>query len=160
MSSPKKQGFVPDSEPMMVVNDLCKIFCGEMRAVFDEAGIPSGYRQLLRELNREDGLTQSELCDRTRLSAPTVSLTLRKMEADGYVMRRTDMRDGRAVRVFLTENGERAHAATVSRIREIDAAICDGFGADEKAELLRLLLRGRDNLENKLHANRKDQIAK
>ena len=93
-----------------------------------------------------DCANQLELVRLTRLKAPTVSVLLRRMEAEGYVKRETDANDRRAVRVFLTEKGRDFDKEHLSRISNNDQLAMRGISAEEEALLVNLLIRVRDNL--------------
>lgn len=136
----------PDSEPMMLVNDLSKIFRNEMHEAAESSGVPAGYRSLLHALRKTDGCSQLELCRATRLKAPTVSITLRKMERDGYVTREEDEKDARAMKVHITEKGLAAEDHNLQKLEEIDTIVSGCLSPEEKKQLLELLIRVRKTL--------------
>ena len=81
----------------------------------------------------------SELNRRVLLSQPALSRMVDRMVERGFVRREADERDGRGVRLSLTEAGRaqqkstgRRHALNVSR------AMNDTFDAEEMRELMRL----------------------
>ena len=83
-----------------------------LRAAADEAmsrhGVRIGQNLVLEVLWASDGLTPGELAGRMRVTTPTIVNTARRMEAAGLLTRRRDPRDGRLVRLYLTD---RARAA-------------------------------------------------
>jgi DNA-binding MarR family transcriptional regulator len=94
----------------------------------------------------------SELNRRVLLSQPALSRMVDRMVERGFVHREADERDGRGVRLSLTEAGRaqqrstgRRHALNVSR------AMNDCFEPDEMRELMRLC--------RKLAANREAALA-
>ncbi|MBS1844519.1 MAG: MarR family transcriptional regulator [Actinobacteria bacterium] len=94
----------------------------------------------------------SELNRRVLLSQPALSRMVDRMVERGFVRREADERDGRGVRLSLTEAGQaqqrstgRRHALNVSR------AMNDCFEPDEMRELMRLC--------RKLAANREAALA-
>ena len=93
-----------------------------------------------------------ELNRRVLLSQPALSRMVDRMVERGFVRREADERDGRGVRLSLTEAGRaqqrstgRRHALNVSR------AMNDCFEPDELRELMRLC--------RKLAANREAALA-
>lgn len=136
----------PDSEPMMIVNDIAKIVRAEMRRTAEEAGIPNSYRGILRQLAVADGSSQYDISKATRLKPPTVSITVRKMEASGFVRREIDEADQRVTRVFLTEKGNTFEQRNRDRISKIDELVQSSFTPEERETLMRLLLQMRTNL--------------
>ena len=104
-------------------------------------------RLVLSHLAIRDSVNQLELVKLTRLKAPTVSVLLRRMEAEGYVKRVPDTADGRAMRVLLTEQGRAFDREHLSRISNNDQTAMRGISPEEEAILTDLLTRIRNNLE-------------
>lgn len=135
-----------DSEPMMIVNELSKIFNDETRKTMEELGVPSAYKNILFHLHHANGVSQLELAKRTRLKPPTISLTLKKMEEDGYIIREASKEDLRVYNVFLTVKGANVHVKNKEKIDSIDQSIMKGISEEEKAILIDLLKKMRDNI--------------
>lgn len=130
--------------PLMLINDASRLFRHRMRKFADDAGVPDGYRALLMHLafakcRGEDTITQYELAKHTHLSPPTVSVTLQKMERDGYITRVPDESDMRQMRVALTDKGLDVDLANQQKAREIEAQAAEGMSENDLAELTRLL---------------------
>lgn len=133
--------------PPMLVGEISRLFRARMRR-YDMEGVMSqdSARLLMRELAREDGVSQLHLTTLTHLKAPTVSVTLRRMESEGLVRREQDKMDLRMTRVYLTEQG-RAHTRRVQeRVQAFDAQMMEGFTEAETELLAGLLKRMRDNI--------------
>lgn len=90
---------------IMKLGDISKKFKDYMRTESDKIGLNCAYRPILFHLIMSDGLTQAEIAEKTLLKAPTISLTLQKMEYEGLVERKTDEVDQRQTRVFCTSKG-------------------------------------------------------
>ena len=58
-------------------------------------------------LSSNDGVSQTDLADLLRVSRPTITVMLQKMEAAGMVERRPDELDQRKIRIYLTEDGRK-----------------------------------------------------
>ena len=96
-------------------------------------------RLIMMELAHRDNVTQLELVRATHLKAPTVSVSLQKMEHSGIVMRKRDVEDLRATRVFLTDKGRDMHNHIISKIKEQENEAESALTEEEK-ETLKLLL--------------------
>lgn len=114
----------------------------------EEGGVMSQNtaRLIVAHLAARDNVHQLELVKLTRLKAPTVSVLLRRLEAEGYVVRTPDPADRRAVRVSLGERGREFDRLHLSHISGNDQAAMAGFTAEEQAMLESMLARVRDNL--------------
>ena len=112
-----------------------------------ESGLYAGQDGVILALAEQDGLTAGQLAAQLGVKAPTMTRTIGRMEAQGFVERRDDGDDGRLTKVFLTDQGR----ATVDQIgRSIagcgQAAVQD-FSDKEIRSLLRLLKAMDDNLQ-------------
>ena len=132
--------------PMMQIIHLSKLFRDQLRKASEEAGIPGGYRAILMELSHSESVTQYELAKRTHLTAPTVSVTLQKMEHDGYITRTPDENDLRQMRVSLTEKGKAAEADNRARANALEQTLLNGLTDEERAQLSALLTTMETNL--------------
>jgi DNA-binding MarR family transcriptional regulator len=105
------------------------------RIVIDRALKPLGITRsqwwVLAFLSRRDGMTQTALAADLDLTKVAIGGLLDRMEAGGFVQRRSDAQDGRTRRVFLTRAGaklvntirksvERVEVDILSRIPEED----------------------------------------
>lgn len=136
----------PQILPSMMTNEVSKLFRDIINREVEKLGVQNGYRQLLFHLSRMDGVSQLELARATHLKAPTVSVTLKGMEADGLVVRRGDENDARVIHVYLTEKGRK----TDDKIREIhhmlDSRMTEGIPQSELDALVATLTKLRDNM--------------
>lgn len=134
--------------PPMIIGQIARMHRAILRIDDTESSIMSqnSCRMLLMHLAFGDGVTQLELAAATKLKPPTVSVALKKMESEGYITRRSDEKDLRAVRVYLTEKGRMLDRANERKLREIDDIMMQGFSEEECRVLGDLLLRVRNNL--------------
>lgn len=89
-------------------------FACRMREVVDPAGggrLTAHQANLLGHLDREDPAMVSELAEHMGVTASTMSLTLKRLEAAGFIRRDRDPADRRVTNVRLTEAGERLRDA-------------------------------------------------
>lgn len=85
----------------------------------------------------EDGLFVGDICARLHLDNGTLTPLLKKMEKQGFVVRRRDETDERKVRVLLTDEGR----AMKERVRDIPRKVgsCVDLNTEEARTLYRLL---------------------
>lgn len=132
---------------MMRIHDAAKLYRDRMRRYSESDGIPSSYRTLLFNLSRmAPGITQLDLVKATHLKPPTISVTLQKMERDGYVVRRSNDNDLRETLVYLTEKGKSLNAKIKAMHDDGDTVALKGLSSEETDILSELLNRVIDNL--------------
>ena len=137
----------PHETPPMIVNDISHLFFGKVRALEPEGAMSQhSARCILRLLVRGDGVRQSDIAAELHLSAPSISATLRRMEAEGLVCRRACEGDSRAVRVYLTDKGREYDEGARAMLRRLDDILMQGFDRAETEQLTAMLCRMRENL--------------
>jgi len=88
-------------KPGLLINEIAKLFHDRMRKRAEALVFQTGYRQILRFLAHEDGVTQIDIARDCHFAAPTISVSLKKMEKEDLIRRRPDKRDTRCTRVFI-----------------------------------------------------------
>ena len=107
------------------------------RVVVDRALKPIGLTRsqwwLLSFLGRRDGMTQSALAMDVDVTKVAIGGLIGRMEAAGFVERRSDERDGRLKRVYLTPSGIRMLSSIREQIEQIEIEILVGIpGLDQE----------------------------
>ncbi len=110
-------------------------------------GVRVGQQIVLEALWREDGLTPGELARRIGVETPTVVRGVGRMETAGLVVRRDDPRDGRLVRVYLTQRGRDLEEIIPQAEDAVMEEAFSGFSIKEREQLTRLLSRVLENLQ-------------
>ena len=139
--------YLQKPHPMMLIHEVCRLMGDKLRAKGDGHPVEqrSG-RLLMMELSRKEGRTQLDLVKATHLKAPTISVALQKLEADGYVMRKPDENDLRALRVYLTDKERALEDGLKKRIEEEENAAARVLTEEECEILCSLLMKIRSNL--------------
>lgn len=135
-----------DATPSMFINDISKMFGMAVKRESERVGISHGYRKMLMCLSHEDGITQLQIVKRTHLTAPTVSVALSKMEAEGLVIRRADEKDLRQMRVFITDKGREMDNFIRHKFEETEEIMLRGVSQQEQEQLLSVLRKILKNL--------------
>ena len=89
-----------------------------------------------------------EMAAGLNLSTPTVSIGVRQLEDAGFVTRKPDPQDGRAVQLFLTSKGQKLHQRTQEFRRQKFERLLIGLTPQERSTLLDLLERAIQAAEN------------
>jgi DNA-binding MarR family transcriptional regulator len=77
------------------------------------SGIYAGQDGVILALAKEDGLSAGAIADRLGVKPPTMTRTLTRMEAQGFIQRQADTVDGRQMRAVLTDQG-RGHVGAIN----------------------------------------------
>ncbi len=114
----------------------------------DAVGAPvsrAGYA-VLRTLDGEGPLAMKELAARTSMDPAVAARQVGSLEQEGLVRQRADERDGRVRVVESTERGREVYRAVVGLRTAYLGRVLDGWTADERTELARMV----DRLVNDL----------
>jgi DNA-binding MarR family transcriptional regulator len=93
---------------------------------------------MLEAVNSDPGTSIAEISRRLPVSPQAVSQVIVRLEAAGYIERRTGER-GRGVALFMTPAGEAALAEAVERKNAFDRDLAEALGEERHGELVRLL---------------------
>lgn len=117
-------------------------------AIASEHDITATQFQVLRRLWSGDGMNAQTLAKEAQLDAATMTGVLDRLETKGLLRRDRDEADRRAVKIALTEAGRALEAPLLQvRLQNNEVALA-GLNADERKQLLELLGRVEQNLEN------------
>jgi MarR family transcriptional regulator, organic hydroperoxide resistance regulator len=115
-------------------------------AAFSRHGVHNGQQYVLRCLWEEDGLTPGQVAARLDLATPTVTRATARMEAAGLLRREPHERDGRLVRLFLTERGRGLEEVIRREMNQLSERALASLDQSERAALVRSLNNVRHNL--------------
>ena len=109
-------------------------------------GLYAGQDGVILALAEEGGLTAGVLAARLGVKAPTMTRTIGRLEAQGFVARGPDETDGRLTVVHLTEAGRASidHITAAGQLSERQAA--EGLSEKDVRHLLKLLRAMDENL--------------
>ena len=105
---------------------------------------------ILFALHHNSGLSQRELAKKMRLTPPTITAGIQKMEKRGLIVRRSDAQDQRIMRLYLTDKAEECIEQIQEVIRQMEEMLIQGFTLEEKILLRRFLLQILENLNREM----------
>lgn len=90
------------------IGEVSRLFHNKVKRLANDNGISTTYFHIIGFLkrNKENNITQKEICEFMKMKAPTISLTLQSMEQEGYVERVKSESDSRCTYVVLSKKGE------------------------------------------------------
>ncbi len=100
----------------------------------------------LAYLSKNEGVSQKRLAELIEIDPMSLVRILDRMEADGWVQRRSDPDDRRARSLVLTEKAKPIVEHIWQLVSETRAEALEGLSADERTALVELLERVHENL--------------
>ena len=118
---------------------------------FEKKGIsPAGNPRILFMLRHESEnmvASQKEIADRLGISAPTVAISIKRMEKEGLVHKVADETDLRRNLITLTKSGHRFVDESKAVFEAVDKGMFRGLSRQDQEQLRTLFLRIISNLE-------------
>jgi DNA-binding MarR family transcriptional regulator len=130
-----------------LVRDVSRLMSRNFERHAAELGLTLAECRALCYVQRHEGASQARLAECSDTDPMTLRRLLLRMQAEGYIERRPDPNDGRAHNLHLRP---KAHAMLGRIWRLADRSrveALDGFDASQRAALMTLLSRVRDNLD-------------
>jgi DNA-binding MarR family transcriptional regulator len=126
--------------------EVSKLHRAHAHAALEDLGLYRGQNFVLIALSEQEGLAQSELAEKLLVRPPTISNSLERMEAAGWIERRPDPDDRRISRVYLTEAGRALQESVSSLWHDLETQTFAGLTSEQRDSLWEMLLQIRENL--------------
>ncbi len=130
----------------LLLIEVCKLHYANSRERLERIGVYRGQPPVLQTLDRQEGLSHSELARKLHVKPATITQMIKRMEHAGFVQRRRDTKDERVSRVFLTELGRAIQGDLERVLGKIEAGTFAGFSQVEQVQVAGFLSRMRENL--------------
>ena len=114
-----------------------------------DQGLYAGQDKIMLALDRENGLTPSQLAEKLGVLTPTITKTINRLAAQGFLEKRASDTDARRAHVYLTESGAEAIRAIERSVRKTEKQALKTFDKKDQKALARLLARIEANLSRK-----------
>lgn len=109
-------------------------------------GFYAGQEQIMLALEEEDGQTPGKLAARLGVRPPTITKTINRLQAQGFLEKRASESDARQAHIFLTELGQGAIRAIEKSVRKTEKQALRGLDKKEQKTLFKMLARIEENL--------------
>ncbi len=119
-----------------------------MHRYFQSIGLFNGHPIMLFRIRQRPGLTQKELAEEMEISAASVAISVKRMEAAGLIERRRDETDARIIHLYLTPEGQKMDAACGKGRDFMIRTMYRDLTDEEKQTLYSLLEKMTDNLQS------------
>lgn len=109
-------------------------------------GFYAGQDQIMLALDAEDGQTPGQLAQRIGVRPPTITKTINRLQAQGFLKKQPSGDDARQSHIFLTDVGRDAIRAIDKSVRKTEKQALKGLDKKEQKVLAKLLARVELNL--------------
>lgn len=99
-------------------------------------------------LSQEDGQTPGQLATRLGVRPPTITKTINRLQAQGFLDKKASDHDARQAHIFLTEPGRETIRSIEKSLRKTEKLALKGLDKKEQKVLTKLLARIEANLSD------------
>lgn len=135
---------------MRSISHARRIWCNMMKQIAREEGIPDSYRQIIMFLSHNPGACQRDIAEFSGVTTSAINQAVKSMLKEQLIYKKTDSSDKRNTCLFLTEKGGQAAERLRQRLDNADAHITEYLGAEKESELINLLDRLSDFIQEEL----------
>ncbi len=128
------------------VNFLSRLVRCKFNDVISEEGLYSGQQDIIFAVLENEGITSSKLAEITGVSAATMSVSVKRMEKAGFIIKKPDEKDARIMHIYPTDKAKAVPENTRKKMNEIETIIKRGLDDDKAIEFANYLQRAIDNL--------------
>jgi DNA-binding MarR family transcriptional regulator len=111
-----------------------------------EKKLYAGQDQLMLALALLDGQTPGQLALEIGVRPPTITKTISRLQAQGFLEKRGSESDARQAHIFLTDAGREAIVSIEKSIKKTEKRALEGLDKKERKMLYKLLKKIEDNL--------------
>ncbi|UHS57502.1 MarR family transcriptional regulator [Agrobacterium vaccinii] len=113
-----------------------------------ESGLYAGQDGVILALAQEGSMSPGQIAQKLGVKAPTMTRTIGRMEAQGFVERSAGDGDGRLTMVKLTETGLKSVEHIHASLADCNARAMEGLSAKEVKTVVKLLRTIDTNLQS------------
>ena len=111
-------------------------------------GFYAGQDQIMLALSQEDGQTPGQLAQRLGVRPPTITKTINRLQAQGFLAKKASESDARQAHISLTETGNDAIKSIEKSVRKTEKQAFKGLDKKDQKLLSRLLAKVEANLSD------------
>jgi DNA-binding MarR family transcriptional regulator len=102
-----------------------RVLAADLDALLKPNGLATDHWLVLQALRDENGLTMTELVDRTGTNSATLTRVVDKLISNALAYREVDGTDRRKVRVYLSTRGKSFHKKLIGNVAVFEQALLE-----------------------------------
>lgn len=129
------------------ITDVSRLLRMRFNRAAQEEGLFAGQQHIIIMLEKNGGLTVSQISKKLCVSTATASVSIKRLEKAGFVKKVQDENDARITKIYLTEKGKLVPCRIKQKMDAQESDITAGLSENEVGELSDMLDRILKNLE-------------
>lgn len=135
-----------ENNTQLLVNQVLHLYIQRSMHLLRDLKIHPGKCGMLWGLSQNDGLSQKELASKMGITPPSITVMIRKMEAEDLIEKHQDEKDQRITRIYITEKGRKIAENMDDALHQLEKEAFANMSEQEIMLLHRLLLQMKENL--------------
>jgi len=160
LSLPGQDNFVLDDYPLYNLNRTSATYIEEMAKALKQIGMDQTGWRILGILGDHNPSTVTDIARRSVIKMPTLTRMLDRMERAGLVKRKLWAQDKRIVHIYITAKGRKSLSEAVQVGNNIYGRAFDGISQAQIKQLMKTLIKMRENLNRSPYAPNNKRKAK
>ena len=148
----KKAKKTAQAETLSLINQVARNARTALSRHLLDLGLYAGQDSVMLALDANDGQTPGAIAASLGVKAPTITKTIGRLAAQGFVRREGSRDDGRMMLVYLTDAGRDQIKSVRKAQRRTEKSVFAGLKEKEVAHLLELISRIDANISAELGA--------
>jgi Transcriptional regulators len=124
------------------------LYVGKIHEQLIDSQIHPGQAPMLKLLGWFPGLSQKEIAQKLHVKAPTVTVSLQRLEKSGLIKKAPDSEDQRIIRIYLTNKGEKINKTLGEQFKKNEEHLFHDFKADDICLMKNLLEQLIENIKS------------
>ena len=138
------------------LKELVHLYFVKIYNQMESYGLHPGQVAVMKALDRKEGISQRELADILHIKPPTVAVSIKRMEKNGFIERKPDEKDQRITRIYLTQYGKKINQEIVELLQKNEEELFQGFEEGEKYLFKRFFKQMIENLRMSMPKDAKE----
>ncbi len=134
------------------VSYLSKLLRKEFNKALAEQGLFSGQQDIVFSITENEGITVSALAKMLNASPASISVSLKRMEKSGFIIKKPDKEDSRLIRLYPTQKAKNAPENVKKHMDSLENTLSKGMSKEEALSFSDLLQKAIDNMKERSNA--------
>lgn len=133
----------------LLMNQVMHLYIQRSMQLFRDLKVHPGAGGMLWALRKNNGMAQKEIAKKLGITPPSMTVMIKKLEGEGYIVKKQDEKDQRMTRIFITEKGKEIAHHMESVLKTLEQEAFANMSEEEIMLPRRLLIQMKENLLDK-----------
>ena len=133
----------------LLMNQVMHLYIQRSMQLFRDLKVHPGAGGMLWALRKNNGMAQKEIAKKLGITPPSMTVMIKKLEGEGYIVKKQDEKDQRMTRIFITEKGKEIAHHMELVLKTLEQEAFANMSEEEIMLLRRLLIQMKENLLDK-----------